>query len=49
MTRNAIYPESYLVEVCKFNKRFVRHSLVKKVTETIYNEYGMTLEEYVAN
>lgn len=49
MTRNAIYPESYLAEVCKFNKRFVRHSLVKKVAETIYNEYGMTLEEYVAN
>lgn len=49
MTRNAIYPESYLAEVCKFNKRFIRHALMKKVAETIYNEFGITLQEYVAN
>lgn len=49
MTRNDIYPEPYLTEVCKFNKRFIRHTLLEKVAETVYNECGMTLEDYVGS
>lgn len=47
MTRNAIYPDAYLNEVCKFNRKFICHALLEKVAETIRNEYGMTIEEYV--
>ncbi len=49
MTRNAIYPEQYLAEVCRFNKMFIRHALLNKVAEAISEEYNMTLEEYVGS
>ncbi len=49
MTRNAIYPASYMEKVCEFNRRFVKHVLLKKVEATIREEYGISLTEYLSN
>ncbi len=49
MTRNALYPKEYMEEVCRFNRRFVLHALLRRVSETIGQEYNMTLDEYVGS
>ena len=47
MTRNAIYPASYMEQVCKFNRRFILHQLLERLEENVKQEYGLTLAEYV--
>ena len=47
LTRNTTYPAIYMQEVCNFNRRFVLHQLLEKIEENIYEESGLTLEEYV--
>lgn len=47
LTRNTTYPADYMQEVCDFNRRFVLHQLLEKIEENIYEESGLTLEEYV--
>ena len=47
MTRNAIYPASYMEQVCKFNRRFILHQLLERLEENVKQEYGITLAEYV--
>jgi radical SAM protein with 4Fe4S-binding SPASM domain len=47
LTRNTTYPANYMQEVCNFNRRFVLHQLMEKIKENIYEENGLTLEEYV--
>lgn len=47
MTRNAIYPASYMEQVCIFNRRFVLHQLLERLEENVKQEYGLTLAEYV--
>ena len=47
LTRNTIYPADYMQKVCNFNRKFVLHQLLEKIEENIYEESGLTLEEYV--
>ena len=47
MTRNTIYPASYMEQVCKFNRRFILHLLLERLEENVKQEYGLTLAEYV--
>ena len=47
MTRNTIYPASYMEQVCKFNRRFILHQLLERLEENVKQEYGLTLAEYV--
>ena len=49
MTRRDTYPADYLDEVCRFNRRFVRYRLLKAIGDTLEQEQGLTLEQYVRN
>ena len=47
MSRNDTYPEEYMEEVCRFNKKFLMHQLLTKIEENVKDEYGISLKEYV--
>lgn len=47
MTRNETYPAEYMEEVCRFNRRFVKHLLLERLARCVKDETGMSLEEYV--
>lgn len=47
MTRNDTYPEDYMEEVCCFNRKFIKHMLLERVSKTVNEEFGLSLEEYV--
>lgn len=47
LTRRATYPADYLAEVCRFNRRFVKHQLIGRVRNEVKEAYGMSLEEFV--
>ena len=47
MARNDAYPEEYMKEVCRFNRRFVKHVLIEELRRTVFEETGLSLEEYV--
>ena len=49
MTRRDTYPADYLDEVCRFNRRFVRYRLLQTIGNTLEQEQGLTLEQYVRN
>lgn len=49
MTRRDNYPPDYLEEVCRFNRRFVRYRLLKAIEDTLKQEQGLTLKQYVEN
>lgn len=47
MARNDTYPGEFMAKVCDFNRRFVHHLLIEELRNTVYEETGLTLEEYV--
>ena len=47
MARNDSYPNEYMEVVCRFNRRFVKHLLIESIRQTVLEETGLTLEEYV--
>lgn len=47
LARNETYPENYMQEVCRFNRKFIKHLLLEEIGNTIKEEYGISLEEYV--
>ena len=47
MARNDSYPDEYMEVVCRFNRRFVKHLLIESIRQTVLEETGLTLEEYV--
>lgn len=47
LARNDSYPEEYMNEVCCFNRKFVKHVLVEELRKTVFEETGLSLEEYV--
>ena len=47
MTRNDTYPPEYMKEVCSFNRRFIRHLLIERIEQSVLEETGQTLKEYV--
>ncbi len=47
LARNDTYPESYMKEVCAFNRKFVKHLLLEEIRKAIMEENGISLEEYV--
>lgn len=47
MTRNDTYPADYMEEVCRFNRRFIKHLLLERIAQSVREEYGISLEKYV--
>lgn len=47
MTRNDTYPSDYMEEVCRFNRKFVKHLLIERVRQNVEEEFNLSLEEYV--
>lgn len=47
MTRNDTYPADYMEEVCRFNRRFVKHLLLERIAQSVKEEYGLSLKDYV--
>lgn len=46
MTRRSTYPEAYMKEVCRFNRRILLHQLIEEIRKSVQEEYGQTLEEF---
>lgn len=47
MMRRDTYPSEYMEEVCRFNKRFIRHLLVERLERSVQEERNQSLKEYV--
>ena len=47
LARRDTYPPDYMAEVCNFNRRFVRHLLLRQIESQVLEETGKTLIDYV--
>ena len=45
MARRDMYPDDYMYEVCRFNKRWIKHLLTQKIEQEVQESRGMTLSE----
>ena len=47
LARQDMYPSSYMDVVCDFNRRFIKHLLIKRIEQQIFESEGVSLNEYV--
>lgn len=47
LTRRSTYTAEQMAEVCRFNRRYVRHQLLSRVEEEVKEAYGTNLYDYV--
>lgn len=46
MARRDTYPPEYIAEICNFNRRFVKHLLIGRIGDEVYEQTGKPLKEY---
>lgn len=46
LTRRSTYPDGYMKEVCRFNRRILLHQLIAEIRSVVQEEYGQSLEEF---
>ena len=47
LARNELYSSEFMEEVCRFNRMFIKHLLVEQIENSIKDQYGKSLKEYV--
>lgn len=46
LTRRSTYPDTYMKEVCRFNRRILLYQLIEEIKSSMQDEYDQNIEEF---